>query len=191
MSHRTLVAYDRDGYDLHEAHSGVDPESITSDTPFGETPHDSWHSDPKNGTPSGEPRQADTQNTAIETDPIATDLSFVEIGSHVDPIDHESLYVVDASFSVQTYVVFGLGGRAFGPGNGPAIALIGYTDEADAAYLRGWLAGGRAVRSVCGPEEGAIVRALRWLDPERGAVVWLAGGEQLGSGDVPDAQVSS
>jgi hypothetical protein len=40
------------------------------------------------------------------------------------------------------------------------------------------MAGGRAVRGVCGPDDGAIVRALRWLDPDRGTVVWLTGGSR-------------
>ena len=30
MGHRTLVAYDRDGYDLHYAHWGVDPDELTT-----------------------------------------------------------------------------------------------------------------------------------------------------------------
>ena len=42
MGHRTLVAYDRDGYDLHYAHWGVDPADITPETPFGGPPEGGW-----------------------------------------------------------------------------------------------------------------------------------------------------
>ena len=42
MGHRTLVAYDRDGYDLHYAHWGVDPAAITPETPFGGPPEGGW-----------------------------------------------------------------------------------------------------------------------------------------------------
>ena len=102
---------------------------------------------------------------------------FVQPG-FVDPIEHEALYVVDGAFSVRTYLVFGLEGRHVGRTDGPAVALVGYDGSADAAYLRGWMAGGRAVRGACGPDDGAIVRALRWLDPDRGTVVWLTGGSR-------------
>jgi hypothetical protein len=176
MGHRTLVAYDRDGYDLHYAHWGVDPESLTAETPFGGRPDDGWARDrterlldPEGG------RLSEPPGTAVETDPIATGLSFVEIGEHVDALEHEALYVVAGDFSVRTYLIFALDGYAVGREGGPAIALVGHDGAADAAYLRGWLAGARALRGVCGPDDGAIVRALRWLDPERGTVVWLAG----------------
>jgi len=177
MGHRTLVAYERDGYDLHYAHWGVDPGALTPETPFGGSPNDGWARE-KSGellTPEGG-RLTDDRGTAVDTDPIATGLSFVELGAYVDPVEHEALYVVDGEFSVRTYLVFGLDGRPFGRTEGPVVALVGYDGAADAAYLRGWLAGGRAVRGVCGPEDGAIVKALRWLDPDRGTVVWMAGG---------------
>ena len=176
MGHRTLVAYERDGYDLHYAHWGVDPGALTPDTPFGGPPNDGWANERAGEllTPAGG-RLEDDRGTAVDTDPIATGLSFVELGAHVDPIEHEALYVVDGAFSVRTYLIFGLDGRPFGHTDGPVVALVGYDGEADAAYLRGWLAGGRAVRGVCGPEEGAVVKALRWLDADRGTVVWMAG----------------
>ncbi len=177
MGHRTLVAYDRGGYDLHYAHWGVDPDAIGPETPFGGPPNDGWARTRSEEllTPEGG-RIPEEGTTAVDADPIATGLSFVDLEAYVDPIEHEALYVVGAEFSVRTYLVFGLGGRSFGRGDGPVVALVGYDGEADAAYLRGWLAGGRAVRGVCGPDDGAILKALRWLDPDRGTVVWLAGG---------------
>ena len=177
MGHRTLVAYDRDGYDLHYAHWGVDPGSLTPDTPFGGQPNDGWarrRADELLDANGG--RLSESHETAVETDPIATGLSFVDLGSHVDPVEHEALFTVSPDFSVRTYVVFGIEGGSFGSPDEPTVAAIGYDDEPDAAYLRGWLAGARAVRGVCGPVDGVIVRALRWLDPERGAVVWMCGG---------------
>ena len=176
MGHRTLVAYERNGYDLHYAHWGVDPGSITPETPFGGPPTDDWAREGSEEllTPEGG-RLTGDERTAVDADPIATGLSFVDLESYVDPIEHEALYVVDSDFSVRTYLVFGLDGRPFGRTEAPAVALVGYDGGADAAYLRGWLAGGRAVRGICGPEEGAILKALRWLDPKRGTVVWLAG----------------
>ena len=177
MGHRTLVAYDRNGYDLHYAHWGVDPESLTSETPFGGVPNDGWARTQADELCTAEGgRITESHETAVESDPIATGLSFVEIGDHIDPIEHEALFVVDGDFSVRTYVVFGLDSR-FGRTDGPAIAAIGYSDGSDATYLRGWLAGARAVRGVCGPESGAIVQALRWLDPARGTVVWMSSGD--------------
>ena len=176
MGHRTLVVYDRGGYDLHYAHWGVDPGSVTSETPFGGRPDAAWARERATELLDSEGGQlAESRETAIETDPIATGLSFVDLGTYLDPIEHEALYVVDADFSVRTYVVFGLEGRSFGRSDAPTIAAVGYEGERDAAYLRGWLAGARGVRGVCGPEAGAIVKALRWLDPERGTVVWMAG----------------
>jgi hypothetical protein len=176
MGHRTLVAYDRDGYDLHYAHWDVDPDAIAPDTPFGGPPNDGRIRERADGllAPSGG-RLTDSNDTAIDADPIATGLGFAELGSYIDPIEHEALYVVDGDFSVRTYVVFGLDGRPFGRTE-PTVAVVGYEGASDAAYLRGWLAGARAVRGVCGPAEAAIIRALRWLDPDRGTVVWTAGG---------------
>ncbi len=184
MGHRTLVAYDRDGYDLHYAHWGVDPDEITPETPFGEAPDDEWANERAGDllTPTGGELQKRPES-AVETDPIETDLSFVDLGAYVDPIEHEALYVVDRDLSVRTYLVFGLDGYALGRAEDPAIALVGYDGESDAAYLRGWLAGARAVRGICGPESGAIVRALRWLDPERGTVVWMTGNEGRGEAE--------
>jgi hypothetical protein len=183
MGHRTLVAYDRDGYDLHYAHWGVAPGALTPETPFGGRPDGEWARkraddllEPEGG------RLSDPRGTAVETDPIATGLPFVDIETYIDPVEHEALYVVNEDFFVRTYLVFGLDGRRVGRTDAPAVALVGYEGERDAAYLRGWLAGARAVRGVCGPTEGAIVRALRWLDPERGTVVWMAGGADGRSG---------
>ncbi len=179
MGHRTLVAYERNGYDLHYAHWGVDPGALTPETPFGGPPNDGWAREEAAEllTPEGG-RLTEDEETAVDADPMATGLSFVELETYVDPIEHEALYVVDGDFSVRTYLVFGLDGRSFGRSDGRAIALVGYEGESDAAYLRGWVAGGRAVRGVCGPEDGAILKALRWLDPERGTVIWLAGSER-------------
>ena len=54
-------------------------------------------------------------------------------------------------------------------------ALVRYVDAADARYLRGWLAGARAVRDVAGTATGApVAAALRVLDPGRGTVVYPA-----------------
>ena len=179
MGHRTLVAYDREGYDIHYAHWGVDPKSLTAETPFGGPPDERWARERADEllAPTGG-WLSESHDTAVETDPVATGLSFVDIGAHVDPLEHEALYVVDGDFAVRTYLVFELDGYDIGREGGPAIALVGYDGEADAGYLRGWLAGARAVRGVCGPDDGAIVRALRLLDPERGTVVWLAGRER-------------
>ena len=177
MGHRTLVAYDRGGYDLHYAHWGVDPERLTPETPFGGRPDGEWARERAEELiePAGG-RARDPRETAVETDPIATGLSFVDLEAYVDPIEHEALYVVEDDFSVRTYLVWGLDGRDLGRAGAPAVALVGYDGERDAVYLRGWLAGARAVRGVRGPDEGAVVRALRWLDPARGTVVWTAGG---------------
>ncbi|MFO7926374.1 DUF6735 family protein [Natronomonas sp.] len=178
MGHRTLVAYDRDGYDLHYAHWGVDPAAITPERPFGGPPNDGWARERAGEllTPMGG-RLTENGETAIDPDPIATRLSFVELDEYVDPIKHEALYIVGPDFSVRTYLVFGLDCRSFGR-DGKTVALVGYDGESDAAYLRGWLAGARAVRGVCGPDDGAIVRALRWLDPDRGTIVWLTKDER-------------
>jgi len=189
MGHRTLVAYDRDGYDLHYAHWGVAPESLTPETPFGGPPEDGWAREASDDllSPSGGRLYGDRE-TAVDPDPLATGLSFAALGEHLDPIEHEALYVVDGAFSVRTYLVFALDGRPAG-GYGPAVALVGYDGPGDAAYLRGWLAGARAVRGVCGPHPGAIVEALRWLDPERGTVLWLTGrGDGAGDGGATRAE---
>lgn len=189
MGHRTLVAYDRGGYDLHYAHWGVDPSEITSETPFGGPPADGWARERAGELlDSSGGRLTERRETAVDADPIATGLSFVELGDYIDPIEHEALFVVDHDFSVRTYLVFGLDGRAFGRTNGSARALVGYSGETDAAYLRGWLSGARAVRGICGPEDGAIIKALRWLDPSRGTVVWLARSERSEERDVASGE---
>lgn len=172
MGHRTLVAYDRDGYDLHYAHWGVDPDAIDRATPFGGPPDDDGMRDraadlldPAGGRLTDDPR------TAVDPDPLATGLSFAEVCARVDPVEHEALYVVDADFSVRRYLVFAL----WRADDRHRTALVGHADDADATYLRGWLAGARAVRAVTGTGDDAVVRALRWLDPDRGAVVFPAG----------------
>lgn len=181
MGHRTLVAYDRDGYDLHYAHWGVDPADLTPATPFGDGPDTEWarSCSCRLVEPEGGELTADRE-TAVDPDPVATDLSFPTVCERVDPLEHEALYVVDEAFSVRTYLVFAIGvdgTAAHGPGR-PTGALVAYDGETDATYLRGWLAGARAVRDVADLGTGAIVRALRWLDPERGAIVWIAGGRE-------------
>jgi hypothetical protein len=189
MGHRTLVAYDRDGYDLHYAHWGVDASAITPETPFGGPPNDGRARDrAEELLESAGGRLSEEHETAVDADPIATDLSFVDLGEHVDPIEHEALHVVDREFSVRTYLVWGLDGRPFDRTDGPTIALVGHDGDADATYLRGWRAGARAVRSACGPERGAMLRALRWLDPERGTVVWMAGSERSENHDVTSGE---
>jgi hypothetical protein len=187
MGHRTLVAYDRDGYDLHYAHWAVAPDAITAETPFGGPPDDAWARrrasdliDPQGGHVTGD------AETAVDPDPVATGLSFAEVFERVDPLLHEALYLVAPDFSVRTYLVLALrapselrpDGEEAGTrdepsaGHRPIAALVGYDGERDAAYLRGWLAGARAVRTVHDLEAGAVVRALRWLDPERGMVIF-------------------
>lgn len=190
MGHRTLVAYDRAGYDLHYAHWGVDPDAIAPETPFGGPPDDAWarraardRVDPEGG------RLTDDRRTAVEPDPIATGLTFPEVCSRVDPVEHEALYLVDEDFDVRTYLVFALRRPKNGDRNGDrdgtkraTAALVGYDDETDAAYLRGWLAGARGVRDATGSDDDAVVRALRWLDPARGTLLWLAEEGQDGHG---------
>jgi len=171
MGHRTLVAYDRAGYDLHYAHWGVDPAAITARTPFGGPPDDEWARERADDLVDLEGgRLADDGETAVDPDPLDTGLSFREVCERVDPLVHDALYVVAPDCSVRTYLVamFALDGR-------PTGALVGHEGERDAAYLRGWLAGARAVRDVEGYRADAVVRALRWLDPKRGAVVFLDG----------------
>lgn len=172
MGHRTLLAYDRGDYDLHHAHWGVDPDEITPETPFGGPPDDGWAReraedllDPAGG------RLADDHETAVDSDPVATGLTFAEVCERVDPVEYEALYVVAPDFSVRTHLVFALRDSA-GHGAGPLTALVGYDGSADAAYLRGWLAGARAVRDVNGAGADTVLRALRWLDPDRGTVVY-------------------
>lgn len=171
MGHRTLLAYDRAGYDLHYAHWGVDPDAITAETPFGGPPETEWADacadellDPEGGHLTRE------ETSAVSPDPIATGLSFRDICAYVDPLVHEALYIVTPAYTVRTYLVFGVET----PDGGETTALVGYDGDEDAAYLRGWLAGGRAVRDVGRLDAGTIVRALRWLAPERGTVVYPA-----------------
>jgi hypothetical protein len=182
MGHRTLVAYDRAGYDLHYSHWGVDPDAITPETPFGGPADAEWALerasdlvDPEGG------RLTDDHETAVDPDPIATGLSFREVCTAVEPLVHEALYVVDDEFAVRTYLVLALGSP--GPGRSRA-ALVGYDGETDAAYLRGWLAGARSVRDVHGLDDGAVLRALRWLDADRGTLVYLD--RRSGQGSGPD-----
>lgn len=170
MGHRTLVAYDRAGYDLHYAHWGVDPDAIGPETPFGGPPDDDWARqratdvlDPAGG------RLPEDREAAVGPDPIATGLSFAEACEHVDPLVHEALYVVDTDWDVRTYLVWSL--RTPDRDHSTA-ALVGHDGDADAEYLRGWLAGARSVRDVRVLDDGAVLAGLRWLDPDRGTVVY-------------------
>jgi hypothetical protein len=169
MGHRVLVAYDRDGYDLHYAHWGPNPTDLTPETPFGGPPDDGWAADRASDIvdPTGG-RLAEDHEWAVGPDPIATSLTFAEICEHIDPLEHEALFVVSPDFSVRTYLVFPIDvdGR-------PTGALVGYDGQRDASYLRGWLAGARSVRDTSGLDGAAVARALRWLDADRGTVVWL------------------
>lgn len=173
MGHRVLVAYDRDGYDLHYAHWGLTPDDITPETPFGGPPDDEWAADRATDLldPQGG-RLTTDHDRAVDPDPIATGRAFAEVCERIDPLEHEALFVVDPDFAVRTYLVVPIerdNGR-------PTGALVGYDGRQDAAYLRGWLAGARAVRDTSGLDGPAVARALRWLDADRGTVVWLAEG---------------
>jgi hypothetical protein len=170
MGHRVLVAYDRDGYDLHYAHWGPAPADIIPKTPFGGPPDDEWAADRATDLIDAEGGQlAENHERAVDPDPIATGLTFAEVCERIDPLEHEALFVVAPDFSVRTYLVFRVGTRD----GRPTGALVGYDGRRDAAYLRGWLAGARAVRDTSGLDETAVSRALRWLDADRGTVVWL------------------
>ncbi|MEF8809191.1 DUF6735 family protein [Natronomonas sp.] len=170
MGHRVLVAYDRDGYDCHYAHWGLAPEDLTPETPFGGPPDDAWAADRAADLLDAQGgRLSESHDRAVDPDPIATGLTFAEVCDRIDPLEHEALFVVDPEFEVRTYLVFPV---ETGEGR-PAGALVGYEGQQDAAYLRGWLAGARAVRDTSGLDGPAVVRALRWLDADRGTVVWL------------------
>ncbi len=199
MGHRTLVAYDRDGYDLHYAHWGVDPDEITAATPYGGPPDGAWvrESAADRVEPAGG-HVTEDHETAVDPEPLATGLSFGEVGARIDPVEHEALHVVDPAFSVRRYLAVAL---RTGPRR-RRTALVGYDGPADARYLRGWIAGARAVRDASGaqavrdasgaqavrdasgdggvdahggPGTEPVLAALRWLDPARGTVVFPAG----------------
>ena len=172
MGHRTLVAYERDGYDLHHAHWGVDPTALTPLTPYGGRPDVARvraavadRLEPAGG------RLVEDRETAVDPDPFVTVPTFQEVVGHVDPVEHEALYVVPPDFAVRRYLIVALQAEC---GRGRT-ALVRYVDAADARYLRGWLAGARAVRDVAGTNTGApVAAALRVLDPGRGTVVYPA-----------------
>lgn len=193
MGHRTLVAYDRAGYDLHYAHWGVDPDDVTRETPFGGCPseYEARRRAPGgiDGIDAHGGRVTEDRRTAIEPDPVATGLTFPAVCSHVDPIEHEALMVVDEEFTVRAYLAVALrGGETDGPdedagGSSRATAaLVGYDDPADAAYVRGWIAGARTVRDDTDGGGDVVIRALRSLDPARGTLLWLADSERGGGG---------
>ena len=169
MGHRTLVAYDRgDGYDVHEAHWGVDSGELAPETPFGGPPDDTWARERAADLIDIEGGElADDAETAVDAKPLARGLAFEAVCKRVDPLEHEALYVVDADWTVRTSLVLNLR-----HGDQPVGALVGYEGERDAAYLRGWLAGARATGDVADEDE-AVIRALRWLDPKRGVVVFV------------------
>jgi hypothetical protein len=107
----------------------------------------------------------------VDPDPFATVPTFEEVLSHVDRVEHEALYVVPPDFAVRRYLVVALRAEC----GRSRTALIRYADAADARYLRGWLAGARAVRDVAGNATRApVAAALRVLDPSRGTVVYPA-----------------
>jgi hypothetical protein len=173
MGHRTLVAYEREGYDLHYAHWGVDPAALTPLTPYGGRPDAdriraaaTADIDPAGG------RLLRNHGTAVDPDPVATVRTFDGLLARIDPVEHEALYVVTPEFAVRRYLVVALGTA---PGR-RRTAVVRYRDAADARYLRGWLAGARAVRDVAGTVSPApVAAALRGLDPARGTVVYPAG----------------
>lgn len=86
MGHRTLVAYDRDGYDLHYAHWGVDPETITEETPYGGRPDDGWLRESAAAVvdPAGG-RLTEDHEVAVDPEPLATEVPFAEVSARVDP----------------------------------------------------------------------------------------------------------
>jgi hypothetical protein len=170
MGHRTLLAYDRDGYDLHDAHWGVDPAAFTPLTPFGGRPDAGrFRTVSAAGIAPGEGHLTDGSDPSVDPDPVGTVDTFDEVVAHVDPIEHEALHVVPPDFEIRRYLVAALGRNA----EVRRTALLRYRDDADARYLRGWLAGARAVRDVGAPASGpSVTAALRVLAPERGTVVF-------------------
>lgn len=178
MGHRTLVAYDRHGYDLHYAHWGVDPDDLTAEARYGHPPDDEWVRDRAADVldPSGG-YLTDDHETAVDPEPLATGLTFAEVCARVDLLEHEALYVVDSEYDVRRYLVVALRTGE----DRRRTALVGYDDPVDAVYLRGWLAGARAVRAVTGGAADAdltgrnpVVAALRWLDAARGTIIYPA-----------------
>lgn len=172
MGHRTLLAYERDdGYDVRYAHWGVDPDDLTAATPLGGRIDDSWARDRTvdllEESKGGRLFEDETPGTVVDPAPIDRADSFEDVCALLDPIEHEALYVVASDWTVRTYLVFAIERPT------PTGALIGYEDEHDAAYLRGWIAGVRTVRDVSTASDDAVVRALRWLSPDRGTLVWL------------------
>ena len=177
-------------YDLHYAHWGIDPDDLTPMTPFGEPPDVEWAR--RRATELVEPeggKVPDDPSTAVDPEPLAMGLSFGDVCHHVDPFVHEALHVVEPSFVARSYLVVSIGGGSGRPvrfeessqGRSvcgrPSGVLIGYDDdERDVAYLRGWMAGARALQDVAGLDDGGLVRALRWLDPDLGTVIILDDG---------------
>lgn len=137
MGHRALVAYERaDAYDLHYSHWGALNlalvDEIGPETPFG---------DPDSG------------GSTVDPDPIATGVSWRTIlETHLDPLEHEALYVVTPGYDVRAYRVLWFG---FDHRNGSEGALLSTDRSSRDDHLVTWFLDAKEIlaelidRGVC------------------------------------------
>lgn len=123
VGHRALIARERpDGtHDVHYSQWGGADLSLANELSSG-----TW---PARG---------------VATEPLATGVAWTDlVETHLDPLLHEALYVVEASGDVRAYRSRWLGVD----GEGPDGLLVGvrWTDSCDDVRVRAWLQGARAV----------------------------------------------
>lgn len=159
MADRTFVAYERadkspsrDGserrYDCHYAHDGVDPATLGPETPFGDPTERDLATVRERlravgvelGLASGE---VGSRDTAVDSDPVATGLSWSEVVESVDYRAYDSCLRVAADWTATSFLAlwFGLGDRGGSERDAVADGALLAADARDEEYVRGWFEG--------------------------------------------------
>jgi hypothetical protein len=122
LGHRALVAYGRHAgrYDLHYAHWGGADLSLAG-------------------------RLADPETDPVTPDPLAVEVPFaVVVSTHVDPLVHEAVYVVDAD-EVRAYRSLWLGPLDV---DGGLLAAVDWAAPCDDDRVRSWFRGARSLAAA-------------------------------------------
>lgn len=162
MADRTFVAYERadkspsrDGseqrYDCHYAHDGVDSATLGPETPFGGSIERDLATVRERlralGVELGlASDKADSRDTAVDPDPVATGLSWNEVVEAVDYRIYDCCLRVAADWTATSFLAlwFGLGDRGGAERDAVGDGALLAADAQDEEYARGWFEGAKS-----------------------------------------------
>ncbi|WP_255151852.1 DUF6735 family protein [Halorarius halobius] len=177
MADRTLVAYARDdGYDTHYAHSGVDADALSPETPTG-GPADRELTRLREALADRGVALGPTRDgPAVDPDPLRRGVSWDAVVAGLDYRAYDRCLRVADGWTVTAFLVvwFGFesrGGEERDPSGDGALLAV---EEGEETYARGWFEGTKS----------AVADGLRCgLYGEDGARAYLGGRVRAFAGD--------